>query len=172
MKLRKYFLRRLYSTIHLICVTVASFWRVSAVLIAYVFYVCKKVFSSLPNSTYNILNVVNKSSDAVVWWARANSIYYRISSKHIWTWLNCPIHMNYFCDVFVNFLKHQNYGGMDFPWRDRNLLVSIKMSSFVFWWWTKVLWVWMTWGWVNDRIYFSEWQTLWVNSQVVMWTNG
>ncbi len=123
-------------------------------------------------STYNILNVVNKSSDVVVWWARANSIYYRISSKHIWTWLNCPIHMNYFCDVFVNFLKHQNYGGMDFPWRDRNLLVFIKMSSFVFWWWTKVLWVWMTWGWVNDRIYFSEWQTLWVNSQVVMWTNG
>ncbi len=104
----------------------------------------------------------------VVWWARANSIYYRISSKHIWTWLNCPIHMNYFCDVFVNFLNHQNYGGMDFPWRDRNLLVFIKMSSFVFWWWTKVLWVWMTWGWVNDRIYFSEWQTLWVNSQVVI----
>lgn len=86
-------------------------------------------------------------------------MYYRISSKHIWTWLNCPIHTNYFCDIFINFLKHQNYGGMDFPWRDRNLLVFIKMSSFVFWWWTKVLWVWMTWGWVKLMAKNLYWQT-------------
>ncbi len=34
--------------------------------------------------------------------------------------------MDFFYEVFMNFLKCQSFGGMNFQWRDRNLSGSIK----------------------------------------------
>ncbi len=39
--------------------------------------------------------------------------------------------MDYVNNFLKNVLKHQNFGGMDFEWRDKNLS-GIKISLFVF----------------------------------------
>ncbi len=36
------------------------------------------------------------------------------------------IHMDYFYDVLMNFLKHQSFSGMKFQWKNRNLSGFIK----------------------------------------------
>ncbi len=39
------------------------------------------------------------------------------------------IHMDYFYDVLMNFLKHQSFSGMKFQWKNRNLSGFIKKIS-------------------------------------------
>lgn len=68
-------------------------------------------------------------------WIKAQSIsvhQIKWSCLFIGLGLHHSIYMNYFYNVFMNILKHQSFGGMNFPWRTEISQVSLKTSSLVF----------------------------------------